>query len=968
MREWKGVIRNVCKILAVILCAGLFTEPMSALLSADFKSPVVEASSFATESIPSEYEADIQAEDTGLAGDEADIQAEDAGLVGDEADIQAEDTGLAGDEMDSTIDDADSSVNETASSEAENDSSIIIDDIPFADAVPSADAASPEIMASSLGDETDISAKAASARAAFNPVNGENQLTADSTMSSTVKISSGQEYVIDLNGHTLTMSGSSAHFEMQGGTLTILDSSPEQTGTILLSNNLVQYTSGGTFNLQGGTIDGSTQTTTPQHGGAVTMKTSNNGDGVFNMSGGVIQNCRSSQYGGAVYVGGEYSNKKSYFNMSGGIIRDCSSGDGGAIYVDGQGDMTKNGDLTISGGTITGNTASTGAAIYNNGNFYLSGYVDINGSVYFRNAWEGYYNWIHIIGPLCVLGNGYIDVDTTYWDSGYVNPWNSSYKPEKFGTGYTVVENSSGGAVDPETFYPYKEYFYNSKRNMGVTAGYASIDKAWSNTNHWMQFTDVMGIKWNVTEAVQGSPGKFQTKDFLIYAGIGSGFSEKHYYSFKMIKRDAESGAALNGAVFELYDSDHNLLETCTSGESGTGLAYFKDSSGIAKLMKTDGTYYLREVTAPEGYDVIAKELTIVIEGENVTITGGDGDYEYTIVTEANEICITAKDSKAAVPPDEPKEYTVQIEKYGQGNGLPLANAEFRVAEINGTAEGNGTTGADGKASVTKDGADFLLEQGNSYILSEVKAPANYYKIDGVAIAVGDDGSVTVAGRALAAGETVSSDGNDTRYGAWTAALDENQILTIKVYDEEVPFCTLRGFKYGTAAVTGNELAGAEFELYRYTSDSHGPVLLGTAVSSEADGEQQKGEIRFVDADGKELELAYGSRYIIREVKAPDGYQLMEGEINLLISPTGEIQITQDGQEYDSSLWFTAEKDASAGRTGTDVRMSILNEAVYTLPETGSVGIYRACIIPGTLCMCMALGVLVLLKRVKRYS
>lgn len=802
----------------------------------------------------------------------------------------------------------------------------------------------------------------------IRPSAGMTTLAADSTMSSTVQIPDGQEYTIDLNGHTLTMLGGNAYFQMLGGTLTILDSSPEQTGTILLSTNLVQFANGGTFNLNGGTIDGQQQISVPQHGGAVNMYTSNNADGVFNMSGGVIRNCHSSQYGGAVYVGGEFSGKTSNFNMSGGVIRDCGSGSGGGIYVDGQGAMDKNGNLTISGGTITGNTASVGAAIYNNGNFYLSGYVDINGSVFFRNAWEGYQNWIHITGPLCVLGNGYIDVDTTYWDSGYVNPWNSSYAPEKFGTGHTVVENSSGGTVDAETFYPYKEYFYNSVRNMGVTAGYASIDKAWSNTNHWMQFTDVMGIRWNVTEAVTGNPGAYQTKDFLIYAGIGSGFSEKHYYSFRITKRDADSGAALNGAVFELYDSSHNLLETCTSGESGAGLAYFKDSSEIAKLMKTDGTYYLKEVTAPEGYNVIAKELTIVIEGENVTITGGDGDYEYNVVGEASEICITAKDSKVTVPPDVPKEYTVRIEKYGKGSRQPLANAGFQIANSNGNAAGSGITGTDGKTSVTKDGADFLLEQGNSYILSEYRVPVHYYKIDDLSLAVGDDGSLTVAEKALSAGGEVASEAGDTRYGAWKASLDENQVLTIRIYDEEIPFCTLRGFKYGTAAITGNELAGAEFELYRYTSDPAGPVLLGTAVSSEGDEEQQKGEIRFVDAEGKELELAYGSRYIIREVKAPDGYQLMGGELNLLILSGGEVRITQDGQEYDPGMWFAAKKDADTGRAGIDVRMSILNEAVYTLPETGSVGIYHACIIPGTILICITLGGMTLFKRVKRYE
>ena len=97
------------------------------------------------------------------------------------------------------------------------------------------------------------------------------------------------------------------------------------------------------------------------------------GNSVFNMHGGVIQNCKS-QYSGGLYAdkstvtisggtisgcegnlgGGLYAKNSSTIEISGGEISRCTAGTGGGLYAD-------RSTITISGGIISGCDVSTGA-------------------------------------------------------------------------------------------------------------------------------------------------------------------------------------------------------------------------------------------------------------------------------------------------------------------------------------------------------------------------------------------------------------------------------------------------------------------------------------------------------------------------------------------------------------------------------------------------------------------------------
>lgn len=72
---------------------------------------------------------------------------------------------------------------------------------------------------------------------------------------------------------------------------------------------------------------------------------------VFNMHGGVIQNCKG-KYGGVSLKNG------SRFIMEGGTISGCSANEGGGLYA------TNQSTVTIKGGTISGCSAGAGGGLY----------------------------------------------------------------------------------------------------------------------------------------------------------------------------------------------------------------------------------------------------------------------------------------------------------------------------------------------------------------------------------------------------------------------------------------------------------------------------------------------------------------------------------------------------------------------------------------------------------------------------
>lgn len=391
--------------------------------------------------------------------------------------------------------------------------------------------------------------------------------------------------------------------------------------------------------------------------------------------------------------------------------------------------------------------------------------------------------------------------------------------------------------------------------------------------------------------------------------------------SLTINKTDADTGKALAGVTYRLYDSAGNKIADATTGANGK--AVFSDLPL--------GSYSYQEISAPEGYVV--------------------DDTKYPITITASALDITATRTNAL------GKASVEISKVDADSNTPLQGAGFRLYDVSGSQVAEGYTDANGKLTFTG------LKLG-SYTCKEFQAPAGYVlddtafsvalnqngqtlkvtrenklitgsieilKVDadtkqplaGVTYRIFDaDGNKITDGTTDANGkvtfdnlkpgsysyqEISTVDGyhlDDTKYDF--SLTSEN--LTIKVTRENKPVkgcITVR-----KVDVTGSPLAGAE-------------LLLETST----DG-QDWTEVSRITTDktgiAKWDDLKIGAQYRVTEVKAPASYTLMAGPL------------------------FTGTLDSS----NPDVTITACNSAGFVLPFTGDVG-FAPYILFAALMLCM---------------
>lgn len=829
---------------------------------------------------------------------------------------------------------------------------------------------------------------------------GTISLTEDVTASGICQLNSVLD--IDLNGHKMTMQNNASFMLCSdNAVLNIRDSAGG--GVIYASCQLIWIYSGGTVNLYGGTLEGENMTKLPQSGGCVNLSRSNMGTPVFHMYGGVIRNFQASQYGGAVYVASTFSGKKPSFYMYGGTIENCNASEGAAVYVDDSGDgpgyfYMKGGTKKEEGGESKAvihcaayNGNKTKNAIYNYGYFGIEGVIDIEGIVYLhQNNWASTTkHFIKVTDRLVVVGDGYIDIDSAYPNSNAVC------------TGHTVIENAtqtegtSQNPISQEEFYTYSSYFINSTKGLMISAGFDPTKNEMAGKEYpsnWPSYqADLYSRKYTYKDVkgqtmliqASDSPGdkrQMQNYNYLIYTERDK-LEEDYavYYSIKISKRDIGTDERLNGAVFSLKKK--NIAEDGTVryediGISGTtgmeedgvaaGETYiYLDVEKMGKLMVDDGTYVLTEDTAPDGY--VARGELAVIEikhkldestGKTVSVVEVVANNKVLGTSEQvvnstygdkgmlvnKEIVFTLKNSTELL--EENIDYTIQVDKYRDTEyqqRLSGARFELYTAEEPVTLVANGTTDTNGTVKLLDlNGSEFTCSKGAHYKLKEAEAPENFYLMsDEIDIRIKEENQVFINDVLLEDGNTLSGAdaGGTTEYGDWRVARQEDAIV-FSVYDEEKPpTWTLQARKYGTKVIDALALSGAEFTLYQV--ESSGKTEIISLTSSDGTDGHEIGELEFTDTNGEPLQLACNTTYILRETHAPVGYEIMEDIILSINEDASQIEVTQGGAGYG---------EASYDAVNKVLTLSIIDKAVYRMPETKSGGLYPLAVI-GTLFM-----------------
>lgn len=309
-----------------------------------------------------------------------------------------------------------------------------------------------------------------------------------------------------------------------------------------------------------------------------------------------------------------------------------------------------------------------------------------------------------------------------------------------------------------------------------------------------------------------------------------------------LVKVDAgDSGTRLGGAEFEVT----GVFAGSTARETRS---YVTDDQGRIDLdaeLRSGETYTLVETVAPAGYELIAGELSFSVDERGEVSVEGAAPAGYGV--EQGNVTIVASDQPLLV----------SLVKYGE-DGAPLSGATFTVAPAEGAfpdgdAAKEFTSGPDG--TVFEGLMVAGSAEGTRYTVTETVPAVGYEALPAFDVLVFEDGTVRLA------------EGAPEAVRAALTLRDEGGTAVMGLTDELIE-ASLKKVSDG-----GEALSGAEFELTGTFADGGTPrtVTVGEGGTASLEG------------------LVAGETYTLRETRAPEGYELIEGTWSFSVEADGTL-------------------------------------------------------------------------------
>ncbi|MEZ2648788.1 collagen binding domain-containing protein [Bacillus wiedmannii] len=402
---------------------------------------------------------------------------------------------------------------------------------------------------------------------------------------------------------------------------------------------------------------------------------------------------------------------------------------------------------------------------------------------------------------------------------------------------------------------------------------------------------------------------------------------------FKLLKKDSESGQLLPGAKFDVIDKDGNVVETIITDGKGEALS---------KQLPV-GTYTLKEVEAPKGYELssslvhvdVAANNTVTVDVLNkkivekatgqfeiVKVDANDktkvlSDAEFEVYKDGKKIetLRTDKTGKVISQKLEPGTYTLKETKAPQGYKLLKEEIEV-VVEANKVVQVQVENAKElGSLQVIKKDA----ESGKVLEDAEFKLKNETGQVVGEAKTTNKNGVVTfenlVPGK-YTLEETKAPEG----YKAVEVTVEVN-VVANEVVKQEVM----------------NEKVTGQFEIVKVDANDKAKVLSGAEFTVYKDG-KKVAELK-TDESGKVMspKLPLGE-YTVKETKAPEGYKLSNKEWKVTIQNEKEVvKVEAENERILGSLQIikTDDKDqakrlAGAEFTLKDAQGNVVKEGITT--------------------------------------
>ncbi|HDR3486561.1 TPA: choice-of-anchor A family protein [Bacillus pacificus] len=397
---------------------------------------------------------------------------------------------------------------------------------------------------------------------------------------------------------------------------------------------------------------------------------------------------------------------------------------------------------------------------------------------------------------------------------------------------------------------------------------------------------------------------------------------------FKLLKKDSESGQLLPGAKFDVIDKDGKVVETIVTDDKGEALS---------KQLPV-GSYTLKEVEAPKGYELSSSSVSVDVEVNKVVtvdvvnkkipekVTGqfeivkvdaedktkvlSDAEFEVYKDGKKVDTLRTDKTGKVVSQKLEPGKYTLKETKAPQGYKLLKeeievvveANKVVQVQVENAKELGSlQVTKKDAESGKVLEGAEFRLKNENGQVVGETKT-------------TNKDGVVKfenlVPGK-YTLEETKAPEG----YKAVEVTVEVN-VVANEVVKQEVM----------------NEKLTGQFEIVKVDAEDKAKVLSDAEFEVYKDG--KKVETLRTDKTGKVIsqKLEPGT-YTLKETKAPQGYKLLKEEIEVVVEANKVVEVQVENAKELGSLQVI-KKDAESGKVLEGAEFKLKNETGQVVGET----------------------------------
>ncbi|MDY7521218.1 SpaA isopeptide-forming pilin-related protein [Bacillus thuringiensis] len=398
---------------------------------------------------------------------------------------------------------------------------------------------------------------------------------------------------------------------------------------------------------------------------------------------------------------------------------------------------------------------------------------------------------------------------------------------------------------------------------------------------------------------------------------------------FKLLKKDSESGQLLPGAKFDVIDKDGKVVETIVTDDKGEALS---------KQLPV-GSYTLKEVEAPKGYELSSSSVSVDVEANKVVTVDVvnkkipekvTGQFEIVKV-DAEDKTKVLSDAEFEVYKDGKKVAELKTDESGKVMSPKLPLGEYTVKEMKAPA-GYKLSNKEWKVTIQNEKEVVKVEAENEKILGSLQIikmddKDQMKRLAGAEFTLNDaKGNVVKEGITTDKSGTVKVDGLVP--GEYT--LEETKAPEGYELTKQIIHVTVDGEKVVDVKVTNSKSLG-QFEIVKVDAEDKTKVLSDAEFEVYKDG--KKVDTLRTDKTGKVIsQKLEPGKYTLKETKAPQGYKLLKEEIEVVVEADKVVEVQVKNAKELGSLQVI-KKDSESGKVLAGAEFKLKNEAGQVVGE-----------------------------------